>query len=322
MYQNFSLEFCVVKPTKLLPRLDVYLQELLVAFTRSRLQKLIEEGQVLVDHKKVKSGFKLKGAELICINFPADVPSYIEPQEIQLDVIFEDEYLIVINKPAGMVTHPGAGNRNSTLVNALLHHCKGSLSGISGILRPGIVHRLDKDTSGLLVVAKQDLAHVHLAEQIRNKTAKRSYHAVLEGILPAAAGTIDKPIGRAPIQRKQMAIIQNGKKAISHFKVLAKTSKYTLVEVILETGRTHQIRVHMADLGCPVVGDIVYNHKKTGSLAARQKLGLVGHALHAYKLSFCHPVTNQQLEFEAALPPDLEQLIGAIIVEKGQAPLA
>src|SRR5262249_31174306 len=186
--------------------------------------------------------------------------------------VYEDDYLLVINKPAGLVTHPGAGVHAGTLVNALLHHCRGSLSGISGILRPGIVHRLDKDTSGLMVVAKEDRAHRGLADQIHERTARRTYIALVEGTISVDSGCIDQPIGRHPVHRKKMAVVESGRRAVSRFRVLKRWARYTLVEVQLETGRTHQIRVHMASLGFPVVGDIVYNCKLTGTLAKRHKL--------------------------------------------------
>jgi 23S rRNA pseudouridine1911/1915/1917 synthase len=293
-------------------RLDVFLSENLEGFTRSRLRKLIEQGLVKVSGEIAKAGMKLKGGEVISLVVPADVPATAEAQEIPLDIVFEDKYLAVINKPVGMVTHPGAGVSQGTLVNALLHHCRGELSGISGVLRPGIVHRLDKDTSGLLVVAKEDKTHQGLSEQIRDKTARRVYLAVLEGVMKSDGGIIDKPIGRHPVRRKEMAVVSTGRKAVSHFEVLRRSSKYTLVKVALETGRTHQIRVHMASLGFPVVGDIVYNRKQTGNEAARTKLGLKGHALHAVELSFTHPVTGRLLQFEAPVPPEFQRLIDTI----------
>jgi 23S rRNA pseudouridine1911/1915/1917 synthase len=293
-------------------RLDVFLSEQLEGFTRSRLQKLIDQGLVKVSGEIAKAGMKLKGGEVISLVVPPDVPATAAAQEIPLDIVFEDKYLAVINKPVGMVTHPGAGVSDGTLVNALLHHCEGELSGISGVLRPGIVHRLDKDTSGLLVVAKEDKTHQGLSEQIRDKTARRVYLAVLEGVMKSDGGTIDKPIGRHPVRRKEMAVVSTGRKAVSHFEVLRRSHKYTLVKVSLETGRTHQIRVHMASLGFPVVGDIVYNRKQTGNEAARAKLGLKGHALHAVELSFTHPVTGRLLQFEAPLPPEFQRLIDTI----------
>lgn len=294
-------------------RLDQYLTtELAPQFdylTRSRIQKLIDAGKVSVDEKAGKAGAKLRGGELISIVVPADVRLEIKAEDIPLHVIYEDADLIVVNKPSGMVTHPGAGVTESTLVNALMFHCGDSLSGISGVLRPGIVHRLDKDTSGVLVVAKNDRAHQSLAQQIKAKDAGRKYKAVLEGIPSPESGLVDKPIGRHPVERKKMAIVSDGRQARTHYEILRHWHKFCLIEARLETGRTHQIRVHMASLGCPVVGDLVYNKKTTGSLEARRRLGLTGHSLHAAYLSFRHPTTGQLLEFEAPLPPDFEGLL-------------
>jgi 23S rRNA pseudouridine1911/1915/1917 synthase len=236
-------------------------------------------------------------------------------ENIPLQIIFEDEHMLVINKPAGMVTHPGAGVSSGTLVNAVLYHCQGSLSSIGGVVRPGIVHRLDKDTSGLIMVAKSDVAHKGLSEQLQSKQAKRTYLALLEGVPKAESGKVDAPIGRHPLKRKEMTIVkegQRGRAAVTHYLVLKNFTKFTLVECRLETGRTHQIRVHMASLNLPVVGDIVYNRKTSGSLEARRKLGLKGQALHAARLSFIHPVTNLLLEFQAELPQDFEQLLAEL----------
>jgi 23S rRNA pseudouridine1911/1915/1917 synthase len=297
-------------------RLDQYLTSELASqfehFTRSRIQKLIDEGKVLVGEKQGKSGLKLRGGEDVSIVIPADVSLALKAQDIPLDIVFEDSDLVVVNKPVGMVTHPGAGVTEGTLVNALLHHCGASLSGISGVLRPGIVHRLDKDTSGLLVVAKNDNAHHKLAEQIKSKTASRKYIALLEGSLQNDSGLVDKPIGRHPVQRKKMAVVVTGREAQTHYEVLFRFDKYTKIKATLKTGRTHQIRVHMASLNCPVVGDLLYNTKQTGSEAARKKLGLSGHALHAAYLSFIHPSTQRLLEFEAPLPPDFESLLARL----------
>jgi 23S rRNA pseudouridine1911/1915/1917 synthase len=293
-------------------RLDKYLGTKLTDFSRAYLQKLIDSELVVIDGKPAKQAHKLKGGEIIHLSLPPDIPLDLVAEDIPLDILYEDEYLIVINKQAGLVTHPGAGVHQGTLVNALLHHCQGKLSGISGVLRPGIVHRLDKDTSGILVVAKEDKTHRSLQAQIKEKSAKRVYTALLEGILPAAKGTIDKPIGRHSTKRKQMAIVDTGRAARSHYEVLKTWSKYSLVSVQLETGRTHQIRVHMASLNCPVVGDPVYNHKSQGTLAARQKLGLTGQALHAAYLSFMHPITGELLEFVAPLPPDFANLVNSL----------
>lgn len=299
-------------------RLDQYLtSELAPQFdylTRSRIQKLIEAGQVRVDDKEGKAGAKLRGGELLSIVVPADVRLEVKAENIPLEIIYEDADLVVVNKPAGMVTHPGAGVTEGTLVNALMFHCGHSLSGIGGVLRPGIVHRLDKDTSGLLVVAKSDRAHHSLAAQIKEKDAGRKYFAVLEGIPEPPEGTVDKPIGRHPIDRKKMSVASSGegRSARTHYKVVKHWHKFCMIQAILETGRTHQIRVHMASLNCPVVGDIVYNKKTTGTPDARRRLGLTGHALHAAYLSFTHPTTGTLLEFEAPLPPDFTALLARL----------
>lgn len=307
---------------RLKPRLDLYLTDKLEDLTRSRLQKLIESGAVLVNATAAtKSGTKLRAGDVIEVNVPEPVPLEAMAEDIPLDIVFEDENLLVINKPAGMVVHPGAGVERGTLVNAVLHHAGGSLSSIGGVIRPGIVHRLDKDTSGLIMVAKNDLAHNHLAAQLKDKSAGRTYLALLEGAAATSNGIVDLPIGRHPNKRTQMTVVKPGqektilaRQAVTHYQVLETVilpgrGNCTLMSLELKTGRTHQIRVHMSYLGLPVVGDLVYNTKTTGSLAARQKLGLIGQALHAHKLRFTHPVTGKLLEFTAALPNDFSSLI-------------
>lgn len=308
---------------RLKPRLDLYLTDKLEDLTRSRLQKLIESGAVLVnENAATKSGTKLRAGDIIEINVPDPVPLEAMAEDIPLDIVFEDENLLVINKPAGMVVHPGAGVERGTLVNAVLHHAGGSLSSIGGVIRPGIVHRLDKDTSGLIMVAKNDLAHNHLAAQLKDKSAGRTYLALLEGAAANSSGIVDLPIGRHPNKRTQMTVVKPGqessilaRQAVTHYQVLGNLDitgakgNFTLMSLELKTGRTHQIRVHMSYLGLPVVGDTVYNTKTTGSLAARQKLGLIGQALHAHKLRFTHPVTGKLLEFTAELPNDFSSLI-------------
>ena len=283
---------------RLKPRLDLYLTDKLEDLTRSRLQKLIESGAVLVNEiAATKSGTKLRAGDIIEVNVPEPVPLEAMAEDIPLDIVFEDENLLVINKPAGMVVHPGAGVERGTLVNAVLHHAGGSLSSIGGVIRPGIVHRLDKDTSGLIMVAKNDLAHNHLAAQLKDKSAGRTYLALLEGTAANPSGMVDMPIGRHPNKRTQMTVVKPGqessilaRQAVTHYQVLENLDitgakgNFTLMSLELKTGRTHQIRVHMSYLGLPVVGDTVYNTKTTGSLAARQKLGLIGQALHAHKL--------------------------------------
>ncbi len=298
-------------------RLDRFLTDQLNQFSRSQIQRLIDEGQVHVNDQVEKASYRLEAGDRVLLTIPLPVASTIEPQAIPLEIIYEDEYLAVINKPAGMVTHPGAGVFSDTLVHALMHHMQGSLSGIGGVLRPGIVHRLDKDTSGLLVVAKGDHVHQNLSKQIQNKQAQRVYLSVLEGSLPAASGSVNAPIGRHPKKRTEMTILKDGRAAETAYTVLSSADiglgqqrrRFALVQLSLRTGRTHQIRVHMTSLNCPVVGDLVYNRKTSGTMAARKKLGLIGHALHAYKLSFIHPISNKHLEFSAPIPPDLNALI-------------
>jgi len=294
------------------PRLDSFIAQNVPDLSRAQVQKLIEQDLVWVNGKAARASHRLKEGDAISIKIPPAEPLDVVPEDLPLNVVFEDDQLIVVDKAAGMVTHPGAGVNQGTLVNALLYHCRSTLSGISGVERPGIVHRLDKDTSGLIVAAKTDLAHKHLAQQMSERKAKRTYIAVLEGILDADEGTVDQPIGRHPVKRKQMAISERGRRAVTHFTVLQRYRKFTLVECRLETGRTHQIRVHMAHLNCPVVGDLVYNRKSTGSEKARVKLGLKGQALHAKRLSFVHPKSGEVVVFEAPLPEDLQKLIASL----------
>ena len=298
------------------PRLDAYLADNLKGLSRTRIQKLIDEKLVQVNGRAVKASLRLQGGEQVTIEIPPLEPIDVIPEAIPLNIVFEDQYLAVVNKPAGMVTHPGAGVYSGTLVNALLHHMQGTLSGIGGAIRPGIVHRLDKDTSGLLVVAKEDFSHRHLAEQIREKSANRIYIALVKGNLGNSQGTIDAAIGRHPVKRKQMAVVDNGRPAVSHYQVLEDFAQFTLVRVKLETGRTHQIRVHMAHIGHPVVGDLVYNAKESASASLRAKLGLKGQALHAYQLAFVHPIQNSLLEFEAPLPADFENALASLRASK------
>jgi 23S rRNA pseudouridine1911/1915/1917 synthase len=300
-------------------RLDQYLKDYFKEgdekLSRTRIQKLIDTGAILVNNKQVKASYKIQEKEQITIFLPEPIPLKIAAQEIPLSIVYEDKHLIVINKPAGMVTHPATSHREGTLVNALLHHCKKSLSGISGILRPGIVHRLDKDTSGLIVVAKNDVTHIALSNQIKERLVSRVYIALLEGTLPGERGEINKPIGRHPKDRKKMAVNEKGKISITNYETLYQLNKYSLIKASLKTGRTHQIRVHMASLNSPVVGDIVYNNKNSGSLLARKKLGLSGHALHAAYLTFIHPHTNELLQFEAPLPHDFQNLLKSLGVK-------
>lgn len=275
-------------------RLDVYLSQEFEDKSRSYIQKLVDEGNVIVNDKNKKSNYKLKINDKITVNLPELEQLVIQPENIDLDVVYEDSDLIVINKHQGMVVHPAPGNYTGTLVNALVYHCK-DLSGINGVARPGIVHRIDKDTSGILVIAKNDNAHKKLAEQLKEHSMKREYVALVEGIMKEESGMVDKPLGRHPKERIKMAIVSGGKRAVTHYEVVERFEKNTLVKCVLETGRTHQIRVHMLYLGHPLVGDPVYGHKK-------QKFNLNGQMLHAKKLGFIHPTTEKYMEFESEIP--------------------
>ena len=282
-------------------RLDKYLAANEESLSRSRIQSLVEEGQVRVNGNVQKANYKVKANDAIVLEVEDDRELEVEPENIPLDIRYEDGDVIVINKPKGMVVHPANGNQNGTLVNALLYHCK-DLSGINGVLRPGIVHRIDKDTTGLLIVAKNDMAHTSLSKQLQTKTVNRLYYALVHGVIPHDFGTIDAPIGRDVNDRQKMAVTAtNSKDARTHFKVIERFKEYTLVECRLETGRTHQIRVHMQYIGHPVVGDEKYSYRKT------MKTG--GQLLHAHQLTFVHPRTNETMTIEAPLPAQFEEIL-------------
>lgn len=283
-------------------RLDSYLAKLLDNFSRSRIQKLIKDDAVKINGKTVKSSYKLKPSDEIDILVPDATELKLEAQDIPLDIQYEDDDMLVVNKPSGMLTHPTSIEKTNTLVNALLHHCKDNLSGINGIMRPGILHRLDRDTSGLLMVAKNDFAHNFLAEQIKYKTAKRQYLAIAHGIIKSDTGTINKPVGRHLTHRQKMAVVENGKHAITHFKVLERFEKFTLVELTLDTGRTHQIRVHLSNMHHPIAGDEVYG-------GGNIKVNLNGQALQAYRLSFNIPSNNERKTIEIEPDDKIKKLI-------------
>ena len=286
-------------------RLDVFLVRQQPELSRAHVQKLIASGEVLVDGRARKANFKLKAGASVSFKLPEAAPIEVKPEDIPLDILYEDEDIIVVNKSRGMVVHPAAGVNSGTLVNALLFHCH-DLSGINGEIRPGIVHRLDKDTSGVMVAAKNDKAHLNLAEQIGMKTAHRSYLAVVHGNIKEEAGIIKGDIGRHPTDRKRMAIVQeNGKPAVTHFKVLERFGDYTLVECRLETGRTHQIRVHMTSIGHPLVNDPKYGRCKS-------PFGIKGQTLHSRQLTLKHPATGEEMTFEAPLPEDMEKILAAL----------
>lgn len=281
-------------------RLDVYVAER-GGITRSASAKLTERGSVTVNGVKMPKNYRLREGDIVEIDFPEPVPDRAEPEDIPLDIVYEDDYLLIINKPKGMVVHPAAGNPSGTLVNALLYHCGSSLSGINGVIRPGIVHRIDKDTSGLLAVAKTDAAHVSLAEQISSHTFERQYMAIVNGHLKDECGTVDAPIGRHPVDRKKMAIVKNGKPAVTHYSVIARLEKADHIALRLETGRTHQIRVHMSSLGHPLLGDTVYGGGKSRFEVTHASL-LSGQCLHAKTISFVHPITGELMKFDSPLP--------------------
>lgn len=290
-----NLSFTVT-PDELKIRIDKYLADNIEELTRSAVASLIENGNVLVNDKVVSKNYKLRESDIISVNIPDPVEYEAEPENIPLEIVYEDNDLIVVNKPKGMVVHPAAGNYSGTLVNALLYHCRGNLSGINGVLRPGIVHRIDKNTSGLLIVAKNDKAHKHLASQIKEHSFTREYEAVVIGNIKNDKGTVSAPIGRHHIDRKKMTVTErNSKNAVTHYEVISRYKGYTHIKCILETGRTHQIRVHMAYIGHPVSGDDVYGNKK-------EKVNFNGQCLHARKIGFIHPSSGEYMEFTSDLP--------------------
>lgn len=287
-------------------RLNAYLASKNLDLSRSMVQRLLEQGNITVNGEKVKPSYKIQEGDFIEVEKIEPKEVKLEAQEIPIDVIYEDEDILVVNKPKGMVVHPANGNPDGTLVNAVMALCKDSLSGIGGELRPGIVHRLDKDTSGLLVVAKNDKAHIGMSEQIKNREVKKTYIALVRGTVVENEATINMPIGRSTKDRKKMAVSKNGKEAITHFKVLNRfvTDKgsYSLLEIVIETGRTHQIRAHMAEIGHPVVGDFVYSNGKN-------EFGVEGQCLHAEKLEFNHPVSGEHMVLEAKVPAYFQEII-------------
>lgn len=287
-------------------RLDKFLTEIYPEQTRSFLQKLVKSGEIKVNGKSVtKAGFVVESGDQVYASIPAPQAVEIEAENIPLDILYEDADVLIVNKPKGMVVHPSAGHYSGTLVNAIMYHCADSLSGINGEIRPGIVHRIDMDTTGALIICKNDAAHVDIAEQIKEHTVTRRYRGIVCGIVKEDEGTIEGAIGRHPTQRKKMAINEkNGKPAITHYKVLQRFAKYTYMEFCLETGRTHQIRVHMASIGHPLLGDELYGNPK--NLAMK---GLQGQTLHAMVIGFVHPSTHEYMEFEAPLPEYFQKLL-------------
>jgi len=285
-------------------RLDVFLANEHPDLTRSRIQRLIREQRARVNGEPARQAYRLRPGDVVALEIPEPEAPSIEPEPIPLDIYYEDRDLIVVNKARGMVVHPAVGNYRGTLVNALLCHCR-DLSGINGVLRPGIVHRLDKDTSGLLMVAKNDAAHLALAAQLKARSVTREYIGLAHGRIAKEEGVIEAPIGRHPRKRQHMAVVPGGRPAVTRYRVTARYAKYTLLRLRLETGRTHQIRVHLAHIGHPLVADLKYGH-------ARAELGLSGQFLHAGLLGFVHPTTGCRLTFEAPLPAELQAVLDAL----------
>ena len=286
-------------------RIDKYLADNLEDITRNRIQKLIDEKQIKVNDKDIKSNYKVKENDEIHIVIPEAVEINIEAENIPLDIVYEDEDLLVVNKPKGMVVHPAPGHYTGTLVNAIMYHCKDNLSGINGELRPGIVHRIDMDTTGLLVVCKNDYAHNFLAEQLKEHSITRKYHAIVYNSVKEDDGTVNAPLGRNPSDRKKMAIVRDGREAVTHYHVIDRFKNFSYIECQLETGRTHQIRVHMTSINHPLLGDELYGPKTSN-------FNLQGQTLHAKVLGFVHPRTKEYMEFEVPLPEYFEKLINIL----------
>lgn len=286
-------------------RLDKVVSNLEQEISRETIQRMIKTGKILVNNKQEKASFKTTVGDVITLE--EEIPEEVElkPQEMPLDIIYEDDDMLVINKEKGIVVHPGNGNPDGTLANAVMAKCKGSLSGIGGKIRPGIVHRIDKDTSGLIIVAKNDTAHINLSKQIQDRKVKKTYIALVRGVIKENEATINMPIGRSSKDRKKMAVTKDGKEAITHFKVLKRYNGFTLLEVKIETGRTHQIRVHLSEIGYPIVGDEVYSNGKN-------PFGVKGQMLHAEKLELKHPRTGKDLTFEAPVPKYFENIINQL----------
>lgn len=283
-------------------RLDKAISDLDKDISRMMIQKLIEENKVLVNGKKEKASYKVKDNDKITLEMEEPKESNLKPEEIPLNVVYEDNDIIIINKEKGMVVHPGNGNPDGTLANAIMARCKDSLSGIGGQIRPGIVHRIDKDTSGIIIVAKNDKAHINVSNQIKEHKTQKTYLALVRGIVKENEATIDMPIGRSTKDRKKMAITKTGKNAITHIKVLKRYKENTLLEVVIETGRTHQIRVHLSEIGYPIVGDYTYSNGKN-------KFGVEGQMLHSYKIKFKHPTIQKEVEYTAELPKYFKDII-------------
>ena len=286
-------------------RIDKYLGDTISDLSREMIIKLIKDGEVLVNGKNVKSSYKATENDEVIINIPEPKEINIVPQDIPLNIVYEDQDILVINKQKGLVVHPGNGNEDGTLVNAIMAYCKKDLSGIGGVIRPGIVHRIDKDTSGILIIAKNDKAHLNISEQIKNHQVKKTYIALVRGIVKENEATINMPIGRSTKDRTKMAVDRNGKEAITHFSVIKRYEDMTLLKVRIETGRTHQIRVHLSHIGYPIIGDNVYSNGKN-------KFNVVGQMLHSYEIEFTHPTTGEKMILKAELPEYFKNIIGDV----------
>ena len=292
-------------------RIDAYLSNQSRDFSRTAIQRFIEEEKILVNGEKIKSSYKVQENDKITMEEEQAQDISLKAQDIPIEIIYEDKDIIVVNKPKGLVVHPANGNPDGTLVNALMAICKDSLSGIGGKIRPGIVHRLDKDTSGILVVAKNDKAHINMSEQIKNHEVEKTYIALVRGIVKEETATIKMPIGRSVSNRKKMAVVKTGKEATTHFSVIERFPKYncTLLEIKIETGRTHQIRVHLSQIGYPIIGDNIYSNGKN-------QWNIEGQCLHAKKLKFKHPITNKEMILEAELPEYFKEIIEELKINK------
>jgi len=292
----------IVEESDINKRIDVFLAKNLESFSRSYIQDLIKKGKATIGGKSIKANYRLRNGDNVVLNIPKPEPLEILPENIPLDILYEDNDVILVNKPKGMVVHPAAGHYSGTLVNALLYHCKDNLSGINGVLRPGIVHRIDMDTTGVIIACKNDNAHQNIAKQLAEHSITRRYIAIVNGNLKEDEGVVDAPIARAKNDRKKMAVDKDGKTAVTHYKVLERLKNYTYIECVLETGRTHQIRVHMSYINHPLLGDEIYSGKK-------ESMKLQGQCLHAMVLGFIHPTTNEYMEFKAPIPEYFNEIL-------------